>query len=89
MSTPDTGCLSCVDGMAPTTTQLLGACYRTCPSCQPPCACCHGEGSFPAWTSSLTAFVDSYNSIGLLPVLCHTCLGIIAVTLLNEQEVDS
>ncbi len=89
MTTPTVDCLSCVDGMAPTTTELLGACYRICPTCQPPCACCHGEGCFPAWTSSLHEFVDSYNTIGLQPVLCHTCLGLLTVTRLTDQEASA
>ena len=56
-----TDCLSCVDGVAPTTSSLLGACYRACPTCRPACPCCHGEGRFPYWTVSLDEFLDSYN----------------------------
>jgi hypothetical protein len=80
-----TDCLSCVDGVAPTTSSLLGACYRACPTCRPACPCCHGEGRFPYWTVSLDEFLDSYNAVGLLPILCHTCYGLVGVAQMNEE----
>jgi hypothetical protein len=86
MTTPSSDCLSCIDGMAPTTSDLFGACYRTCPVCQPACACCHGESCFPCWTTDLGEFLDSFNTIGLLPILCHTCYGAVGIAQMSEME---
>ena len=82
-------CLHCIDGMAPTTSTVIGHCYQTCPECQPQCPCCHGRGRYPAWTNDMVRFAAAYNSAGLIPVLCHTCGGVLAITPTTNPNTEA
>jgi hypothetical protein len=78
-------CLDCIDGLTPTTSPLIGHSFRLCPTCRPICPCCNGHGRWPAWTTDLIAFLAVYNDAGFMPILCHACCGLIALTPINQE----
>jgi hypothetical protein len=78
-------CLSCIDGFAPTTDELLGYAFRACPACRIACSCCNGRGVYPVWTQDMTEFAAVYNAAGFAPVICHTCGGVVDVAPLDEE----
>jgi hypothetical protein len=83
--TESTDCLDCISGIAIADSDFMGACFRACPTCQPVCPCCNGQGRYPSWTRDMAEFAVSYNETGLLPVLCHTCGGVVGVSLLDPE----
>ena len=78
-------CLHCIDGMALSESGLLGICFRVCGACQPGCPCCHGNGGFPATTRDMAEFIAHHNDAGYLPVLCHTCGGVVDIHPIDEE----
>jgi hypothetical protein len=87
---PDTntgGCRDCVDGMVLSFHAIEGACWRTCRTCQTGCACCDGRGFFPVWTHDLLVFLVAYNVRGIAPILCHSCIGVVDITLIPEEDM--
>ena len=84
--TTTTDCLFCVDGLAPDTSTVIGACFRPCPRCKPQCRCCDGQGAYPDWTKDLYTFLVFYNAVGLKPVLCHDCCGVVELTPLDPDQ---
>lgn len=82
-----TDCLDCIGGMSLSHADYMGgACFRVCLTCQPGCHCCHGQGCFPSWTTDMTHFIAAYNDAGLMPVLCHTCGGVVGVARIREEN---
>ena len=79
-----TDCMLCIDGLAPDTNQILGACYRVCTVCQPACPCCEGQGRYPS-TRDMGAFIAASNANCLIPELCHTCGGVLAIWSMDEE----
>jgi hypothetical protein len=73
-------CGLCLGGFAPAGTHLiLGLVYTACPNCQDRCQCCDGQGLFPADTTCTQCLTDAMAILGLTPVFCHTCAGVLAV----------
>jgi hypothetical protein len=69
-------CPMCIDGWSPYRSVLIGPCFQKCRACQPVCAACHGLADFPA-QGSREAFVVACNLVGVMPMLCQGCLGVL------------
>jgi hypothetical protein len=78
-------CLDCISGFAIANSPLIGYCFRECPTCRPVCPCCNGDGRYPWWTRDMVEFIALYNNRGLVPMLCHTCGGVVGLSLLDEE----
>ena len=85
MTQPTDTCPYCIDGMTPSTSAHIGPCYRVCLACQPTCSCCAGTGAFPP-LRDMTQFLLNHNDAGILPVLCHTCGGVVDLHPLTEEQ---
>ncbi|MFB6396177.1 hypothetical protein [Polymorphospora lycopeni] len=71
-------CLWCIDGNTPAGIHgVLNEVYRPCPVCLIVCDLCEGEGLFPAEYTCLHCLTDRLARLGLAPVLCAHCLGVI------------
>jgi hypothetical protein len=81
MTTPSTtDCALCIDGLRPAGTRLiLGPVYQLCTTCMPACPMCAGTGEFPADFTCLTCFGEHLATLGLTPVLCVYCTGVVDI----------
>lgn len=71
-------CRYCIDGNQPAGIHdVLGPVYAACTVCDYPCQLCEGEGRFPADCICLPCFVNDLTAIGLRPVLCAGCTGVL------------
>jgi hypothetical protein len=71
-------CLYCLDGNMPAGLhEVLGPVYKPCPACLNVCGLCEGEGLFPADFTCVGCFRDRLADIGLMPVLCRYCCGVV------------
>jgi hypothetical protein len=79
MTTPSTvDCALCIDGFMPAGTRLiLGPVYRLCPACIPACSLCASAADFPINFRCLPCLCDYLAALGLTPVLCVHCTGVV------------
>jgi hypothetical protein len=71
-------CLYCIDGNLPAGIHdVLGPVYQPCPVCLLVCPFCDGEGLFPADYTCLVCFRIRMAGLGLAPVLCAHCFGVV------------
>ncbi|MBQ0894669.1 hypothetical protein KBX37_16445 [Micromonospora sp. U56] len=74
----DDTCRFCIEANMPAGVHdVLGPVYRPCPECLPICGGCDGDGLFPSDFTCLTCFRNRMAAVGLIPVLCAHCLGVI------------
>jgi hypothetical protein len=74
------GCRYCLGGFVPAgTNPILGLVYQTCLHCQDRCRCCESAGVFPADSTCIHCLIKALANVGMTPVFCHTCSGVIAV----------
>jgi hypothetical protein len=72
------GCWYCIDGNLPAGRHnVLGLVYKPCPICIATCPNCDGDGLFAADFTCLPCFRAALADIGLAPVLCAYCRGVV------------
>ncbi len=71
-------CAYCIDGNMPAgTPDVLGPVYTPCRVCLPACPSCGGGGVFPANFTCLHCLATALAALGLAPLLCGCCLGVV------------
>ncbi|WP_165824554.1 hypothetical protein [Micromonospora globispora] len=71
-------CLFCIESNMPAGSHdVLGLVYRPCPQCLETCPGCDGDGLFPTDFTCLACFRQHMAAIGLIPVLCALCSGVV------------
>ena len=71
-------CPYCVDGNMPAGIHnILGPVFVPCVVCGRACPTCTGDGIFPADFDCLDCFRACLTAIGLTPVHCTACLGVL------------
>ncbi|PZG04307.1 hypothetical protein C1I95_33350 [Micromonospora craterilacus] len=75
---PIDSCLWCIDQCTPAGIHdILGPVYVPCPTCLGPCQLCEGEGLFPADFACLPCFRQQMAALGLAPIMCAHCSGVV------------
>ncbi|MFI6332228.1 hypothetical protein ACIBBG_28450 [Micromonospora chersina] len=71
-------CLWCIEQSIPAGIHdILGPVYVPCPACLGVCPTCEGEGLFPADFTCMQCFCDRLFLLGLAPLFCAGCSGVI------------
>jgi hypothetical protein len=71
-------CYYCLEGNQPAGThRILGPVYRPCGVCLAVCPLCEGQGLFPADFTCWHCLALFLATLGLAPVICHGCTGIV------------
>ena len=69
-------CSFCLGGVTPIDPhKILRVLVRRCAMCQPLCADCLNQSTFPTWTACLGCWQDELARHGIIVALCGGCLG--------------
>lgn len=79
-------CLWCIEGVAPDGVHdVLGPVYKLCRACLKVCPTCEGEALYPAAPTCLSCLLDRLAALGLSPLFCLGCSGVIDLVDLDTK----
>ncbi|QOC90241.1 hypothetical protein [Micromonospora craniellae] len=75
---PNDSCSWCIEQNTPAGVHnILGPVFVPCPACLGRCLLCEGEGLFPADFTCLPCFRQQLAALGLTPIMCAHCSGVV------------